>query len=149
MRRAITSVVSIAAVATAAAFFVSAKKVDTPPPSGIVLEAVVVEAYDGDTVTVRPVLPEMRVRLIDCWAAELRGTSGDEKARAENARAYIRGMVPGGTRVSVHIPTTGRMTDSLTFGRVLAHIWVDIDGDGRPENIAEEMISAGHATRYK
>ena len=49
----------------------------------------------------------------------------------------------------ITIPTTDRLQDSLTFGRALGHVWKDLDGDGKLDNISDYMVKNGHATKNK
>lgn len=114
-----------------------------PPPRGLVTEAVVVDVYDGDTVVVQPLLPEMRVRLLDCWAPEIRTRDAAEKVRGYESRDHLRSIIPNGTRVRLHIPTTGRLKDSFTFGRVLGRVW---KGE---TDVSDKQVSSGHATRQR
>lgn len=121
----------------------------TPPKPGLVLRAVVAEdAYDGDTfeayVSVR-----VRVRMLDCWAPEVRGGTEETKAAGFASRDSLRRLIPSGSQVLLEIPTTGRLRDSLSLSRPLAHVWADVDGDGELDNIAELQRSAGHATASK
>jgi len=51
-----------------------------PPGQGLSLPCKVVKVYDGDTVTV-DVTIRCRVRLIDCWAPELRDPGGKESQK--------------------------------------------------------------------
>jgi endonuclease YncB( thermonuclease family) len=117
-----------------------------PPPRGLSTVARVVEVYDGDTVTVQPLLPEMRIRLLDCWAPEIRTTDAAEKRRGFESRDHLRGMLPVGSLVRLHIPTTKRLGDAFTFGRPLGNIWRDIDGDGVDDWINGRQVADGYAT---
>lgn len=120
-----------------------------PPPRGLVTEAIVVDVYDGDTLTVQPLLPTMKVRLLDCWAPEVRTKNAAEKQRGYEARDHLRRLLPNGSRVRLHVPTTERLQDSLTFGRVLGNVWRDTDDDGTLDNVSKLQVAAGHATATK
>lgn len=130
-------------------FGVAGALVADPPPRGLVTEAVIVEVYDGDTVTVQPLLPEMRIRLLDCWAPEIRTRDAAEKVRGYESRDHLRTLLPTGERVTLHIPTSDRLQDSLTLGRVLGRLWRDTDGDGKLDDASRLQVQAGHATRTK
>ncbi|MEK9811219.1 MAG: hypothetical protein VW362_12275, partial [Candidatus Nanopelagicales bacterium] len=120
-----------------------------PPPRGLVTEAVVVDVYDGDTLTVQPLLPAMRVRLLDCWAPEVRTRDAAEKVRGYESRDHLRKLLPNGSRIRLHIPTSNLLEDSLTLGRVLGRVWRDTDGDGKLDDVSSLQVDAGHATKTK
>lgn len=115
-----------------------------PPPQGISTEAEIVEWYDGDTAVVT-VKQELRLRLLDCWAPEVRGK---EKEQGLVSKKHIQKLCPEGSTVKIFIPTTGRLQDSLTFGRVLARAWIK-DKDGKWIDISEQMVDDGYATKTK
>lgn len=119
---------------------------DAPPPRGLVTEAIVTAVYDGDTITVQPLLPAAKIRLLDCWAPELRTRDADEKRRGLASRDHLRKLLPIGSRVTLEVPTTDRLQDSLTFGRVLGRVWRDTDDDGQLDNVSTLQVTAGHAT---
>lgn len=113
------------------------------PEPGWTTAAEVIEVYDGDTVTVR-VTKEFRVRLLDCWAAEVRTTDDEEKRRGIAARDYLRGLIDG-KAVLLEIPTqqNGDVGKSISMSRVLGRLYLD------GENVSELMVESGHATRDK
>lgn len=113
------------------------------PPLGWTTEARVLDVYDGDTITVE-VRRVFRVRLLDCWAPEIRGGTAETKRAARSSRDHLRELL-GGKTVRLHVPTTerGRVQDLFTFGRILAQVWI---GD---TNAAQAQVEAGHATKTK
>lgn len=115
-----------------------------PPPRGISTDAVVEEWYDGDTCVVTLKL-QCRVRLLDCWAPEVKGS---QKELGLLSKAQVQKLVPEGSTVRLFLPTTGRLQDSLTFGRALGTIWHQDDA-GNWKNVSEEMVATGFATREK
>lgn len=123
--------------------------VSAPPSPGLVVDAVVVEVYDGDTITVRPLLPSMRVRLLDCWAPEIRTRNAAEKVRGYKSRDHLRELLPNDCRVRLHVPTTDKLEDSLTLGRVLGRIWRDVDQDGELDDVSRLQVVGGFATETK
>ena len=116
----------------------------TPPDKAITADAEIVEWYDGDTAVVN-VTTQYRVRLLDCWAPEVRG---DEKESGLKSKEYIKSICPEGSTVRLKIPTTGRLQDSLTFGRVLGEIWSQSE-DGEWHNVSDQMVKEGFATKTK
>lgn len=110
------------------------------PVNGFALPCVVDRVYDGDTLTVTVKLTTS-VRLLDCWAPEV---TGDEKPRGLVSAAKLREMAEGKTGI-VWVPVGDTLQQSLTFGRVLGHVW--IDGHDRP--LSQQMVEAGLATKAK
>jgi endonuclease YncB( thermonuclease family) len=114
-----------------------------PVPRGISTEAEVVDWYDGDTL-VANLKVQVRIRLLDCWTPEVRG---DEKELGLIAKKHVISICPNGSKIRVFIPTTGRLQDSITFGRVLARCWIKSD-DGWVD-ISDRMVADGYATKDK
>lgn len=113
-----------------------------PPPLGITSTAVIDRVVDGDTVDVEVTIG-VRVRLLDCWAPEIRG---DEEAEGRKSKAALERLLPAGSEAVVHIPTNSPdLASVLTFGRVLAHIWPA----GCDRSVSETMVQQGYATREK
>lgn len=110
---------------------------------GLATEVVIVDVYDGDSVVVQPMLPTMRIRLLDCWAPEIRTRDLAEKVRGFESRDHLRTMLPAGSRAMMEIPTSRKLQNSLTFGRVLGRLFTD-EGD-----VSVRMVADGHATRTK
>lgn len=115
------------------------------PPSGVMRQCRVVEVYDGDTVTVE-IVTRARVRLLDCWTAEIRGTDGEEKVAGLAARDHLKAMAEG-AEGEIFIPLRGadRLDDVLTMGRVLGAVWIGDDD----RSLSERQVEAGHASRTK
>ena len=107
--------------------------------------ATVKEVYDGDTIVVT-VTKEYRIRMLDCWAPEV---TGSEKEEGLKSKQFLESMLVAGDEVFVKVPTTKRIQDSITFGRLLAYVYKDIDGDGEVDNISEQMVENGFATKEK
>jgi endonuclease YncB( thermonuclease family) len=119
-------------------------KAINPPPRGISTTAVVEEWYDGDTATVTLQL-QCKVRMLDCWAPEVRGS---ERSLGLKSKEHIQKLVPEGSTVRLFIPTTGRLQDSLTFGRALGSMWIE-NADGTFTNVSDQMVKDGFATKDK
>jgi len=122
---------TLAAVALAAAVGLAGQ----PSQPHIVLPCKVVHVHDGDTLTAEVTL-RANVRLLDCWAPELREAGGAE------SRAKLTELASGKTGLLI-IPLGNDLGDSLTFGRVLGRI--EIDG----RDVSQQMVESGHATRTK
>lgn len=117
----------------------------TEPVAALQLRGVVVDVYDGDTVTVEFKLLA-RVRLLDCWAPEIKTTDANEKRRGLNARDFLKGMADKKpVVVVVPLDEANRLDDLFTFGRLLGHIYLR----GEDESLSEKMRTAGHATASK
>lgn len=118
------------------------------PIENLTTKATVKEVYDGDTIVVT-VTREYRIRMLDCWAPEVKTRNIEEKEKGIASRDFLRNLLQQGDEVLVQIPLTSRFGDSMTFGRVLAYVWKDIDQDGKLDNISEIMVRDGHATKEK
>lgn len=109
------------------------------PRGEISVPCEVVEVYDGDTMTVR-VSVDLRVRLLDCWASEVKTKDDAEKAKGIAARDHLRSIAPNGAKAQLTIPLNGeRLDDILTLGRVLGR--VSVGG----KDLSEQQVKAGHA----
>ena len=113
------------------------------PKPGIVIPVKVIECYDGDTLTVSATLT-MRIRLLDCWAPEIKTTNAIEKAKGLKARDYLKTLAEGKSgMLQIPLDHADRLDDLLTLGRVLGHVWIgDLD-------LSKAMTDAGHATKTK
>lgn len=119
-----------------------------PPPRGISTVGRVVRVIDGDTLEVLLQPPRLTIRLLDCWAPETRTKDLDEKAAGLAAKKRLAELIDDQSVVIV-LPTTDKLSDSLTFGRVLGRVWLDIDGDGTLDDVSAVMVDEGHATATK
>ena len=114
-----------------------------PDGFGLTFGGTVTRVLDGDTIEVE-IRRTVRVRLLDCWAPETRTRDKEEKRRGIAARKALRDMVEDEqVLVDVPIEAQGKFGDSMTFGRVLGHVWCD------GMDVANEMVMQGHATRTK
>lgn len=116
-----------------------------PPQPGVAVQCTISEVYDGDTITVTWT-NSARVRLLDCWAPEIRTLDAKEKARGQKSRDHLVKLAEGKPAL-LWIPTgeASRLDDLITLGRVLGHVWVD----GDPESLSAHQVQAGHATTEK
>lgn len=108
------------------------------PEPGINVVAVVTEVYDGDTITVA-VTRTFRVRLLDCWAPEVRGNEAPDGLQA---KAAMQDILPVGSSVLLEIPSdnTRRFDTTVSMGRVLGRVWKD------KRDVSQEMVQTGWAT---
>lgn len=104
------------------------------PELGLTARADVKRIVDGDTVDVEIRLP-CRVRLLDCYAPEMRQAAGVRAAE------QLAKLMPVGTEVVLQIPTTGasNMKDVFTFGRVLGRVWAG------GVDVGKKLIAKGFA----
>lgn len=140
--------VSILVTALATNLFWVLVAANNQPEQNLTTKAVVKEVYDGDTVVVT-IQKDFRVRMLDCWAPEIKTRNPEEKKRGEESRNFLKSLVNIDDEVIVEIPMTDRIQDSFTFGRVLAYLWKDIDGDGKLDDVSDVMIQKGFATKTK
>lgn len=109
------------------------------PAMGFTVPARVVEVYDGDTLTAE-VKFVMRVRLLDCWAPEIKGP---DRLKGFAARDNLKKLAEGKTGV-LHIPLTSEnIGDATSMGRILGKMI--INGD----DLSYEQVKAKHATKTK
>lgn len=108
------------------------------PKYGVCLPCTITSVYDGDTLVVKTVGGgRLRVRLLDCWAPELRHEGG------KASRDFARKLVSNSDTHAIFVPFKGNITAMLTFGRVLAYVFLD------GQNLSEALVDAGHATIEK
>ncbi|WP_437230427.1 thermonuclease family protein [Planctomicrobium sp. SH661] len=143
-----TAALSLIVIFAAAAFllwcFDHARAGDPPMPQ-VVLPCEVTDVYDGDTLTVRVTL-DLRIRLLDCWAAELHTKDLREKQAGLAAAETLKAHAVGQSGVlMIPIGDAGRLDDLFTFGRLLAH--VQLSGD--KQTLSEWMVKKGHAKPTK
>lgn len=137
----ICSLIIIYITMTAFAADQSQNKIINHTPA-IISSAKIIDVHDGDTVTVL-VQKQLKIRLLDCWSPELSQPEGI------SAKNYLQSILKNDDEIMVEIPLTTDISKSLTFGRFLGFIYKDINGDGQEENISNEMVKAGHATKTK
>lgn len=110
-----------------------------PDRTGWTTNVHVVAVHDGDTLTVE-VIHRLHVRLLDCWAAELKQKGGPE-ARDNLASIALNKSgvlwIPGDAQSDV-----GK---SFTFGRTLGHLWLN----NQVQSVSEQQVRSGFATLLK
>lgn len=107
---------------------------------GVTLPARVVGVTDGDTIEVE-VSRRLRIRLLDCWAPETRTTDPEEKQRGFAAKEFLHDLIHGkDVSVQIDIEPDERFGDQMSFGRVLARVYLD------GMDVSKAVVEAGHAT---
>ena len=115
---------------------------DLPPPQGLSCTAKIVDVVDGDTLTAELRI-RTRIRLLDCWADETRTKDADAKARGLKAKSNLTDLALDQDAI-IFIPwKEGRLDQVLTFGRVLAYVWVD------KKSLAKQQVAGGFASTTK
>jgi hypothetical protein len=133
-----------------------------PPPAGVTGACRIVEVYDGDTVTVEFTV-RARVRLVDCWADEIRTTDDAEKKRGLAARDHLAKLCSmtwddaakrwtGSTSAVLFSPFTGDgdVGSLFTMSRLVGRLWLSGKG-GSPDklDLSTRQQRAGHAFASK
>lgn len=118
------------------------------PNTILEVPAKVVSVYDGDTATLEFNI-KANVRLLDCWAPEIRSRNAEEKKKGLASKEYLESLLKTNDEVYVRIPFDGNLSNSLSLSRILGNIYKDIDGDGVKDNISEVMVKKGYATKTK
>lgn len=111
------------------------------PQPGWVTTAKVIDVYDGDTVTVE-IRKQLRVRLLDCWAPEVRTKDKSEKAAGIRSRDYLKGLIDQ-KDVILSVPARRRIGDSFSFDRALGRIYIE------GQDVSVLQVEAGMATKEK
>lgn len=118
------------------------------PPFKITVPGKLVSIHDGDTVSVMFHI-DANIRMLDCWAPEINSKDEAEKEKGLLARDYLQSLLKPGDNVIVEIPFGEKLSNSLTFSRILGKIYKDVDGDNQLDNISNVMVSKGFATKEK
>lgn len=103
-----------------------------PPNEFYKVSAKVVSVHDGDTMTVA-ITKKINVRLLNCWAPEL------DEPNGILAKNTLLDLTPIGSDVIMEIPISENLSNSFTFGRVLANIFKN------NENVGEILVEKGLA----
>jgi endonuclease YncB( thermonuclease family) len=114
------------------------------PPLGLYLPVRLHRVVDGDTIEIKFRLSERiyPIRLLDCWAPELKDPGGQE------AKQFVKDYLSKCRfDIVLYIPLPKdpfKILKMLTFGRILGHIFVS-----QNETLSEVIVSSGHATKTK
>ena len=121
-----------------------------PPEPSWTTRGEVIAVHDGDTLTIR-VTRDIRVRLLDAWAPEVKADNrlpesqrSAEKAAGIKSRDALTALALG-KPVILQVPTSEDLLKSTTMGRVLGRVWLE----GDDESLSEKQVKAGNATREK
>lgn len=109
------------------------------PTPALTAPCKILSVRDGDTLKVR-IQFEADIRLLDCWAPEITGSSKPEGMKSQ---ANLQRMALGRDAI-LHIPLSheniGRAT---SMGRILGRVYVD------GKDLSAEQVKAGFATEEK
>ena len=108
------------------------------PAPMIRVPAFVNEVHDGDTLTVH-VEFSMRVRLLDCWAPELR--EGEPGRRSKVNLIKLAAQKP----CVVEVPLWDDIGKSTSLGRILGRVTVI----GHDSDLSTQQVEGGFATSKK
>lgn len=111
-----------------------------PPPPGFSFQADVIRVVDGDTVVVRPIPPDVTVRLLDCWAPEIHTKDSNKRELGIVSKNNLEKILLEKT-VIVYVPSpkSWKLEDAFSFGRVLAKIYVD------DKDVSDLQVKGGFA----
>lgn len=113
-----------------------AKEACIPPQIGYTVKGKVERVVDGDTLEV-VITKKLKVRLLDCWAPEMKEAGGPE------SKAFMQNLVEG-REVYLLIPGDEEEFGNFTFGRVLGRVLLHTETG--IVDVAKESVGAGHAT---
>lgn len=103
------------------------------------IPAVINEVHDGDTISVSFDFAA-RIRLIDCWAPELKTGEPGRSSKANLIKLTSRNQ-----RCVVEIPLHDDIGKSTSLGRVLGRVTVQ----GQDSDLSTQQVQGGFATRAK
>jgi endonuclease YncB( thermonuclease family) len=99
----------------------------------LTLPATVQRIIDGDTISVQLRL-DLDIRLLDCWAEELRDKDAAKRELALAAKRRLYSLLfteidanqwPVGKEIIVEVPFSSNLASMFTFGRVLGNIMLN------------------------
>ncbi|MCC7419814.1 MAG: hypothetical protein IT428_06015 [Planctomycetaceae bacterium] len=111
-----------------------------PPAAPVIrVPAVINEVHDGDTLSVSFEF-SARVRLIDCWAPELKSGEPGTKSKANLIKLTSKHQ-----RCMIEIPIHDDIGKSTSLGRVLGRVTVE----GQDKDLSTQQGEGGFATKSK
>lgn len=119
------------------AFLLRVLQASEPPQPALHLPCKIIDVYDGDTLTADITL-RVRVRMVDCWAPEIKEAGGKE------SRDHLRELALDKDGI-LYVPLGGAKTfgDLFSFNRVVGRVYVD------GEDVSQLQVTAGHATKER
>lgn len=99
--------------------------------------AIINEIHDGDTLSVS-VDFSMKIRLIDCWAPELK-----DGVKGQVSKANLIRLTSKNQRCMVEIPLHDDIGKSTSLGRILGRVTVI----GQDSDLSTQQVEGGFATR--
>jgi endonuclease YncB( thermonuclease family) len=112
------------------------------PVPGWSVRCTVVEVYDGDTIVVEWT-SRARVRLIDCWAPEIKTRDDEEKRAGIAARDHLAKLCEGKDAILFVPVDQGDIGKQTNLSRFLGR--VSVDG----KDLSEQMVASGYAKKVK
>lgn len=136
----------VVAIVVLFSFALPARAGDPPPEPALTYPGQVVNVVDGDTVDVA-VTVVVRIRLLDCWAAESRTTDDHEKqfgVAAKQALVDLASDKPVVLSLPLSVDSENRVEakKALSLDRSLGRVWLN---DGSKMELSAYMRDAGHA----
>lgn len=113
------------------------------PEQATTVACEVTRVIDGDTIEVE-VKQRYRVRLLDCWAPEMRGET--KYAGVYSKSNLVEAVEVYGEEATLSVPWSVNAAESWSMGRVLGNVWLK----GCPDkSLSELQVESGHATKTK
>ena len=103
------------------------------------IPAVINDVHDGDTLSVS-VDFSMKIRLINCWAPELK-----DGVKGQVSKANLIRLTSKNQRCMVEIPLHDDLGKSTSLGRILGRVTVI----GHDSDLSTQQVEGGFATSRK
>jgi endonuclease YncB( thermonuclease family) len=116
----------------------AAASMPAPPTPMIRFAATVNDITDGDTLRISAEV-SMAVRLLDCWAPELKTEPG-----VASKRNLIR-LTSRNQRCIVEVPLHDDIGKCTSLGRILGRVYIE----GQAVDLSTLQVQGGFATRTK
>lgn len=113
--------------------------VPSPPTPMIRFAATINDIHDGDSIRISADV-SMAVRLLDCWAPELK--TGEPGIASK--RNLIR-LTSRNQRCIVEVPLHDDIGKCTSLGRILGRVYIE----GQTVDLSTLQVEGGFATRHK